>query len=60
MDFSSLKQTIDANIIGNGTQNITGDVLNVVLTDMIEVDTTRIPIAFNPSVEDWDDIEENL
>ncbi len=37
MDFSSLKQTIDANIIGNGTQNITGDVLNAVLTDMIEV-----------------------
>ena len=28
--------------------------------DTSEVDTTRIPIAFNPSVEDWDDIEENL
>lgn len=42
MDFSSLKQTIDANIIGNGTQNITGDVLNAVLTDMIEVTEQEI------------------
>lgn len=23
-------------------------------------DTTRIPITFNPSVEDWGEIEENL
>lgn len=23
-------------------------------------DTTRIPIEFNPSVEDWEEIEENL
>lgn len=42
MDFSSLKQTIDANIIGNGTQNITGDVLNAVLTDMVEVTEQEI------------------
>ena len=25
-----------------------------------QTDTTRVPITFNPSVEDWDDIEENL
>jgi hypothetical protein len=23
-------------------------------------DTTRMPITFNPSVEDWEEIEENL
>lgn len=36
MDYASIKATIDVNIKANGNEEITGSVLNGVLTDMLE------------------------
>lgn len=36
-DYSALKQTIDNNIYSNGEQRITGEILNSVLNEMVDV-----------------------
>lgn len=34
--------------------------IDTTIVDVVVVDTTRIPIGFNPSVEEWDDVNVDL
>lgn len=54
-DFKSAKVSIDTNITANGTQSITGEKLNSVLTEMIEAAESEVGKKQN-SILDLDTI----
>lgn len=52
-DFSAIKAEINANITANGNEEITGPVLNGVLTDMVDVVEDEFDGLFDDSVSDF-------
>lgn len=57
--FLLLSSCVRTEVINAPIESI--DTMVVTRVDTIEVqDTTRIPISFNPSIEDWDEQDMNI